>query len=219
MSESILSAAEIRALLIRGHIPADAVFDRLMGSESAAASFQHWTPLSICARVANWMNEFNIHSVVDVGSGSGKFCVATALLSQGSFYGLEQRKHLVFEARALAKTFSLDSLTEFAEGTLQSALLPPCDAYYFYNPFGENLFEPEEGLHLDQSVPLSWDTFEQDVAQAYDLLTLAPVGTFVIEYNGFGGELPPHYVPLRAHRGHSSVLRLWQKRALRGGGS
>ena len=44
----------------------------------------------------------DVQSVVDIGSGAGKFCVAAALGSGCRFTGLEQRPRLVAAARTLA---------------------------------------------------------------------------------------------------------------------
>ena len=89
--------------------------------------------------------------------------------------------------------------------------LPRAQAYYFYNPFEENLFE--HGYHLDGDVELSEARFQVDIEAAETLLATAPIGTCVLTYNGFGGRIPPGYRQIRVDRELPNLLRLWQRAA------
>ncbi|HEX7669859.1 MAG TPA: hypothetical protein VF395_09760, partial [Polyangiaceae bacterium] len=173
-------------------------------------SNQFWTPLAVATRVAAWLDEFNVETVVDIGSGAGKFCVATALAGRCSFVGLEQRPRLVRAARHLARLFRIEERVHFLHGTLGDDALPVADAYYLYNPFGENLFGL--GDHLDEEVELGSERYSRDVTAVETLLGEARVGTFVFTYNGFGGRLPESYEEVRVDRELPNVLRLSRKR-------
>src|SRR5688572_15369217 len=82
--------------------PTDRAFDRFLPEDLRAVSMKYWTPLRVVKRAAEWLNDVNARHVVDIGSGAGKFCVATATLSRARFTGLEQSRSLVGSARALA---------------------------------------------------------------------------------------------------------------------
>jgi tRNA G46 methylase TrmB len=98
---ALRSAAQPVAEALRsGRCPADRVFDRFLPNELRIVSGQYWTPIMVARRAAVWFDELDIHTVVDIGSGAGKFCVATALASRCHFTGLEQRSQLVASARA-----------------------------------------------------------------------------------------------------------------------
>lgn len=158
-------------------------------------------------RASQWIDEFKIRSVVDIGSGAGKFCTAAALSSKANYLGLEQRSRLVGVARELASVLEVDRQVTFIQGVLSH--LPSADAYYMYNPFGENLFGHEG--RIDGDVELSEARYRHDVAASEKLLAAAPLGTYLLTYNGFGGEVPSAYREVRVDRELPNVLRMWKK--------
>jgi predicted RNA methylase len=200
-------AAELRA----GHCPPDEVFDLFLPEDLRAVSDQYWTPIEVIARIVEWLNELNVKTVVDIGSGSGKFCVIAALLGSCQFTGLEQRRRLIKASRELAQTFDLTDRVTFIEGIFGEIEAPVADAYYLYNPFGENLFDPDD--QLDEEVELSKNRYIRDTESVRRLLQRARVGTFILTYNGFGGQIPSNYHEVRVDRELRNVLRMWRKTA------
>ena len=200
---------QIRAALRSGAPPPDYVFDGFLPLELRLVSSRYWTPLSVVLLVSRWIAHFKIETVVDIGSGAGKFCVAAALAGPGRFTGLEQRPRLVSAARELARRFEVEDRVRFIDGSLGNGTVPTAEAYYLYNPFGENLFTPAG--RLDEDVELGRDRFRRDVFAVEELLANAPVGTYLITYNGFGGEAPPSYRELRFDHSRTSELCLRRK--------
>lgn len=200
----------IAAALRDGEELPDHWFDRYLPHDLKAVSHQHWTPLVVTARVAQWVGEFGIGTVVDIGSGAGKFCVATALATDCHFTGIEQRPRLVNTARALAHRFGVEDRVEIVEGTLGECDIPSAEAYYLYNPFAENIF-PRSDDHLDDDVELSDLRYARDVALMERFFQSVRIGTYVIKYNGFGGEMPRGYRKIRVDSEMPNLLRLWQK--------
>jgi hypothetical protein len=92
---------------------------------------------------------------------------------------------------------------------LRETCLPATDAYYLYNPFGENLHGP--GGYLADDVELSCERYALDISRVQSTFRCAPRGTIVITYNGFGGCMPASYEPLRIERALPCVLRMWRK--------
>lgn len=203
------SAQSVAARLRTGVRVPELEFDRFLPYELRLLSQQYWTPLAVVRQAASWLEELHVRTVVDIGSGAGKFCVAAALLGRGQFIGLEQRPRLVAAARALAHSFGVGDRACFVQGALGEVALPVADAYYLYNPFGENLFGPVE--HLDEEVELSERRYARDVARVERLLRRAPVGTYVLTYNGFGGRMPGLYEQIRVDHELPNLLRMWRK--------
>ncbi len=203
------SRTEIADALRAGVSPTDRVFDRFLPPELRLRSGQYWTPLVVAIRAAQWLDELRVRSVIDIGSGAGKFCVAAALAGQACFTGIEQRHRLVGAARGLARSLGVEDRVAFVHGAFGTTPLSEPDAYYLYNPFGENLFGPEE--HLDQDVELSHDRYLEDIALVEEALRQAPVGTLLLTYNGFGGYVPATFREERVDRELPNVLRLWRK--------
>ncbi len=211
------SPSVVAQALRSGRLPSDRVFDRFLPSELRAWSGQYWTPLAVAARAAQWFEQLNVRTVVDIGSGTGKFCVTAALLANARFMGIEQRLRLVNASRQLASVFDLDQRVTFLHATFGEAIMPEADAYYMYNPFGENLFGFQD--RLDDDVELGGARYLRDVAAVEQLLREASVGTFLLTYNGFGGDLPADFREVRVDRELPNVLRMWRKTDSRGSGA
>lgn len=198
----------IKMLTAKGPLRDDG-FDRLLPMRLRAASNQFWTPLEVVAQATTWFEELGVRSVVDVGSGVGKFCVAGALTSSCSFIGIEQRAHLATVARNLSCIFGLDGRVSIIEGRFGEVETPPADCYYFYNPFEENLFSVYEAL--DRKVELSAERFRRDVRYFGTLVASLPIGAYILSYNGVGGRMPDCLTEVRVQRELPAVLRLFQK--------
>jgi SAM-dependent methyltransferase len=205
------SLPRIATALREGRVPPDRMFDHYLPRALREVSARHWTPLAVVARVATWLEDLGIRSVVDIGSGAGKFCVAAALASDASFVGLEQRADLVRQARALAQLFGVQARVSFEQGTFTAAALPSADAYYVYNPFGENLLRADE--QIDCEVELTAERHARDVIAFETMLDALPRGAHLIAYNGFGGGTPATYSELRSDDSFPNALRLWRKDA------
>jgi predicted RNA methylase len=187
----------------------DRSFDRFLPEPLRRVSGQYWTPLEVVMRAATWFDDLGVRSVVDIGSGAGKFCVASALVGERRCTGVEHRPRLVRAAEELARRFRVDDRVSFVVGAVGHADLPPADAYYLYNPFGENVFGPS--CQLDGEVELSRERYAHDVAAVESFFRRCPPGTFVVTYNGFGGRVPAAFEETRVDRELPNVLRMWRK--------
>jgi SAM-dependent methyltransferase len=203
------SPRQVAIALRAGSCPSDRAFDVFLPKELRVVSKEYWTPLAVALQAARWFEEFEVRSVIDIGAGPGKFCVAAALAGNCEFVGLEHRPRLVAVARSIARLFGVDDRVRFIPGALHDTVLPAADAYYLYNPFAENLFGP--GNHLADDVELSCDRYLLDIVAAQDIFRRAPVGTLVLTYNGFGGCVPASYEQCRVERALPCELRLWRK--------
>ncbi|HET7504817.1 MAG TPA: hypothetical protein VFK02_27530 [Kofleriaceae bacterium] len=201
--------AQLAALIRAGGEPHDEAFDQFLPARLREVSGRFWTPLVVAARTAAWFAELEVATVVDIGSGAGKFCVAAALGCSTRFVGLEQRPRLVAAAGRLARAFGVDDRVRFVAGALDPVTAPAADAYYLFNPFGENRFGPEG--HLDEDVELGEERYQRDIAAVELLLERAPVGTYVVTYNGFGGRVPFGYDQIRVDRTLPNMLRMFRR--------
>lgn len=193
------------ALQARRRVP-DANFDGFLPPDLRSVSSRYWTPLRVVARATQWLTEMRVKSVVDIGSGVGKFCIAGALGSRCTFTGVEHRPQLVGVARSVAGLFNLEGRVQFVTARFGEVEIPPADCYYLFNPFGENLFELDERLNEDAD--LSHARYLDDIGRVERLLGAAPIGTYVITYNGFGGTLPDDFEEVRIDVELPCVLRM-----------
>lgn len=202
--------AQAATSIRRGGPGADTAFDRFLPADLRRVSTDYWTPLPVIRRVAAWLRAERVDSVVDIGSGAGKFCVATALLTPCRIVGLEERPSLVATAQALAARFEVDDRVRFVPGAFGDVPTPAADAYYLFNPFGEYHFDA--ALDADDGVVFSDARYARDVDAMTRFLSRAPIGTLVITYNGFGADLPASFEQLRVDLAFRGALRLWKKR-------
>jgi SAM-dependent methyltransferase len=203
------AARQFAALVRADGQPTDRAFDQFLPASLQPVSEEFWSPLIVARRAAEWFRDAGVGSVVDVGSGAGKFCVAGALCGSCRFIGLEQRPFLVKSARALARLFDVNDRVQFVQGSLGDVPTPPADAYYFFNPFGDY----SVGLHprAEQDRAAVAERYAHDVAAASQLLRDVPAGTCLLALNGFGGSLPPGYTLIRVDWDVPGGLRLWRK--------
>ncbi len=209
-TDLIDTADEILEALRDGQRVEDRVFDRLLPMPLRKASYQYWTSVRVATRVGAWLRDGGARRVLDVGSGPGKLCVVGAITARIEFVGLEHRAHLVEAARHLATTFGVQHRVKFIQGDLEA--FPDHDAFdalYLYNPFGENLFLPND--HLDDTVEISRARFHREIRRLETILMTLRPGTQVVTHNGFGGRFPGSYTLERSERAGVNPLRLWRQ--------
>jgi hypothetical protein len=97
---------------------------------------------------------------------------------------------------------------DFAHGTLDDEDASRIDGIYLFNPFAENVTRAED--QLDASVELNEGRFWRDIASAERFMDAARVGTRVVTYCGWGGEMPPGY-RLKRREERAGTIELWVK--------
>ena len=135
-----------------GSCPNDRSFDRFLPEPFRLVSPEYWTPLAVAKRAADWLEDLGIRTVVDIGSGAGKFCVAGALFGRCRFIGLEQYSSLVTSAVALA-TCSISTIASaLSRAHWERCRLRWVMRTYFFNPFGDYWlgadYPPEAGADV-----------------------------------------------------------------------
>ena len=181
-----------------------------IGLEVALASQEvdecHWTPAEV-ARVAAQMLVIRPGTrVLDIGSGTGEFCVAGARATLGHFTGVEQRRHLVTRAKQTVRAKGIKNVA-YHHANITDISFDDFDAFYLFNPFQENLIPL---LKIDSTVALSAALHDAYVKYVADELVKASVGTRVVTYIGGYEAIPNNYeIDQQAFDGD---LTLWIKR-------
>lgn len=165
--------------------------------------------MSVIGMAVDWLAAAGARSVLEVGSGPGKFVVAGALMSDLHFTGIEHRPSLHRVAYELSGAMDVRGQTTFLNAAVEAVDLTGFDALYLFNPFAENHFSASE--QLDRSVELTAARFRRDVGTVEAALQRGPIGMLVMTYHGFGGRIPGNFFPLRSEPAGTDVLRLWCK--------
>ncbi|WP_245942362.1 class I SAM-dependent methyltransferase [Algoriphagus chordae] len=127
-------------------------FDALYPIKMKKLSGTHWTPVDVAKKGMAFLNEKGQCSVLDVGSGAGKFCLIAAAISDSTVTGVEQRESLVQLSRKLAGKCKLQNLN-FIHGDFVKLDFRDYDSFYFFNSLEENINLTDK-LNKDSSVNL-----------------------------------------------------------------
>ena len=204
--EQMMNPARVLAALRwRSAVP-DRVFDRLYPEQVRRLSSVHWTPVSVALRAAEWLAPEAGARVLDVGSGPGKLCFIGAVARGGTWHGVERDPALVQVANAAAKRLDLERSTKFSAGEMEMVDWSSFDSLYFYNPFAAILFG-----EAPFAKAVRWSMLTDQIARTEAHLADLSVGTRVVTYEGFGGDMPDGYVLTHAEEIGNGQLALWIK--------
>lgn len=182
----------------------DEVFDSLYPIGLRKYSNTHWTPVEIARKAILYLGE-NGKSVLDIGSGAGKFCLIAAGNSQSKITGIEKRENLVQISKKLTSNFGLNNLT-FIQDDFTNVDFSAFDNFYFFNSFEENI-NLKDQIGEPQSVDLI--QYQKYIDLLYSRFEEAPFGTKVVTYCGECAEIPDHYTLKKST--NKGKLKFWQK--------
>ncbi len=167
---------------------------------------RHWTPLAVARLAADFLAATNGAKILDIGSGSGKFCLAAAFIKPRSFfYGVEQRKHLVYNAETARQITRLKNVS-FIHGNFTQLDFGQYDHFYFYNSFYENLSYTDK---IDDSIDYSGELYNYYNRYLYKQLDLKPAGTRLATFHSLENEIPPDYHVVGTEV--DNLLKFWIK--------
>ena len=184
---------------------ADDRFDEIFPPGLRKLSSVFWTPVAIAARAAKLLVNRPGTRVLDIGCGTGKFCLIAAALTDGYFTGIEHRKDLAQTAKDAVAKHKITNI-EIIQGNITEYSFSKYDAFYLFNPFEENIIN---GLKIKGAASCSADLYVKYVRYVASELAAMPLGTRVVTYAGFTLEVPRCYECEQAAFG--GKLKLWIK--------
>ncbi|WP_186757979.1 methyltransferase domain-containing protein [Echinicola salinicaeni] len=184
----------------------DRDFDLLFSPKIQQLSSRHWTPLSIIKQVVEFLCRGVDTKILDIGSGSGKFCLIGAMQSNCLFYGVEKRAFLVKSSRKIARELDLENQVEFFHSSVEELDLMQFDAFYFFNSFHENLDTIDA---IDKDVVINEEVYQSYTLYLKQQLGKMPVGTRVATYCSDPKVIPDCY--LQKGSLVKGKLLLWEK--------
>ncbi|REG90688.1 class I SAM-dependent methyltransferase [Algoriphagus antarcticus] len=183
----------------------DEEFDALYPIKMKALSGTHWTPVDVAKNAIAFLSEVEGKSVLDLGSGAGKFCLIAAANSGAKITGVEQRENLVRLSRKLASKARLHNL-DFICDDLKNLDFGRFDSFYFFNAFEENI-NLKDKLDKDNSINLEqFHTYIRLIREKFEEL---PKWTRIVTYCGDAAEIPESYLMIKSN--NKGKLRFWEK--------
>lgn len=190
------------------YLKTDTHFNDLYSHAIQAMAQQHWTPLQVARLATDFLTSGPPAKILDIGSGSGKFCLAGACYApRHSFYGVEQREYILKEATRAQKQIGVSNVS-FIHGNFTQLNLRQFDHFYFFNSFYENL--NDEG-RIDHIVDYSEELYRYYVRHLHSGLQLMPKGTRIATYHSLYEEIPLSYDLVDTLEGGN--LNFWIKRS------
>lgn len=168
----------------------DAQFHHLYPTYIQELAQKHWTPLNVVKKATNFLAAKSGARILDIGSGAGKFCIGGAYYNSNAvFYGIEQRKDLVFYADMANEMLGLTNVN-FICGNLTNLNFRQFDHFYFFNSFYENIPGTNK---IDDKVAYSITLYNRYYRYLYAQLEDMPAGTRLVSYYCLEEEAPKGY--------------------------
>lgn len=183
----------------------DEEFDKIYPPSVRQKSKIHWTPVEVAKIAARLLVDRPGVKVLDAGSGAGKFCMVGAALTEGVFTGIEQREYLANLSNLLFRKYGLTN-ARVIYTNITSVDFKLYDAFYFFNPFMENIYQ---FLRIDDTVCLSHDSYKEYMLYVYKQLMELPDGTKVVTYCSNGLKIPLDYCKKASYA--NGLLDFWIK--------
>jgi hypothetical protein len=195
-----------KRVLLEYFIDNDKDFDRILYScKIQEVSEVHWTPIIIAKRAAELLVDSPDDRILDIGSGVGKFCISAALHLNANYFGVEQRKSLCEIAISSAQAIGLAKAT-FIHSNIKDVQFQDYDAFYFFNPFLENIHTENR---IDATIPLVFSLYQEYTRFVRAQFLRLPVGTKVVTYCSNDKVIPSPYQ--RTCSEFNDRLVLWTK--------
>jgi len=184
----------------------DKIFNSIYPKPIQEVAEKHWTPLEVAKKAAAFLATSPDVKILDVGSGSGKFCLTAAHYHPRTFfYGIEQRPNLVELSTDLAVKLQLANVS-FICNNITNIDFGKFDHFYFYNSFYENITGTQK---IDSNVQYSEELYNYYNRYLHKQLDKKPAGTRLVTYHSFGIETPSGYEIV--HTDYNEFLKFWIK--------
>lgn len=191
---------------IQDWFASDDIFNSLYPYHIQSLAQKHWTQLEVAKKSSDFLAIGPQVKVLDIGSGSGKFCLTAAHYhSKTNFFGVEQRKDLVALCNQLKTKLDLENVF-FINENITNIDFKEYDHFYFYNSFYENIAGTQK---IDDNITYSEKLYDYYNLCLFKKLDKKPSGTRLATYHSFGNEIPPGYEIV--HTDNDGYLKFWIK--------
>lgn len=169
-------------------------------------SKRFFTPFHVAQTATDWLTEDGKKTILDIGAGVGKFCIAGSTYSDSFFCGIEYRPSLAKIANELIIKFNISNAI-VQHGDITEIDFKNFDAFYLYNPFFENLIP---SLRLNNEIELAASLYGYYFNHTEKQLDKTKTGTRLVTYHGNNFEVPESFKKIKENK--DSTLKLWIKK-------
>lgn len=183
----------------------DEEFDALFPEDMWEHSNRHFTSVFLSQKAAIYLaNDQNI-KILDIGSGTGKFCLVGATCTNSHFTGVEYRKNQSDIAHEVAERFKIPNV-RFINANILDISFKDYNAFYMFNPFLENL---DTTARMDQTKNSKKEDYELFRSYVFEQLAQKEIGTRLATYYISQNQIPDSF-ELKASS-FGDTLKFWEK--------
>lgn len=187
----------------------DLVWDSFLPEKFRTVSPYQWTPISVIVTSWEYLQEEKVTSIVDLGSGVGKFCLNLGKLSKDRFpiLGMEDRIELYQIAESLKDKWKTREV-KFEHRNFLEEFPYEYSHYYCFNP----LYETMKASHsIDGTKDKSALLFIHNLQTLKNHFLNCKIGTKLITYHGFGGSVLPGFKVLLKKELEFGEWMVWER--------
>ena len=192
-----------------GNIPTDEVFDLIYPNTLKETIEFHFTPIEVVLMAARFLSTTPDSSVMDIGSGAGKFCLIAASAYPARYTGIEIRSNMVALANQIKSDYFIPefSTAHFIQSNIVEVDFKPYQSFYHFNAFYEH--KDPSGI-IDTSIALDKTLYKKYSEYVKSQLAKKPKGTKLATYFSYGDEVPENYKIVE--KAIDGKLLLWVKK-------
>lgn len=183
----------------------DEEFDAIFPEEVRDFSNRHYTSVYISQRAAEFLAVKEDIQILDIGSGTGKFCLVGAICTNAHFTGVEYRKYQSEIAKECADRYAITNVS-FVHANILDINFEEFDAFYIFNPFLENI---DTSARMDQLMDGKESDYEVFKKYVHDQLEKKKIGTRLATYWTALNQIPDSYELKKSILG--DTLKFWEK--------
>ncbi|MEO8769650.1 MAG: methyltransferase domain-containing protein [Ferruginibacter sp.] len=195
-----------RERLSKKWFSSDVTFNQVYPLSIQLLADKHWTKLEVSEMASNFLAAEKNVSILDIGSGVGKFCLSAAYFKPEAFYyGVEQRRNLICHAEKAKSTLHFKNVS-FINSNFTQIDFKKYDHFYFYNSFYENIAGT---TRIDDSIAYSSELFNYYNHYLFSQLNKKPSGTRLATFHSLEDEIPPAFHVVGSAM--NNLLKFWIK--------
>lgn len=158
----------------------DQDFDDIYAPHIKELSNRHWTPIHVVKRATDFLCYKENQTILDVGSGVGKFCTVGALLKKDSFfYGVEYRKKFIEVSDQIKTDYRIKNAS-FINKDFTELDFDHFDGVYFFNSFHERI---DSECIIDNYSGFSYDLYKKYTQELFFKLNSMAEGSRLVTYH------------------------------------
>lgn len=183
----------------------DKEFDAVFPTSIRQKSERHFTPIDVAIKASEFLVNKTKQKILDIGSGTGKFCFIGGAYNDASFIGIDYRKNFIRLSQQLTKKYNFKNVS-FIHSDIAEIDFKDYNSFYFFNSFQEHI---DKTAVIDTTVETSLEKFKTYSEYVKSQLEKMPEGTRLVTYYAKAAQIPNSYVLVKVY--FDGLLRCWEK--------